>query len=63
MAKAQGIAEITVPSEVIVMDAIPLLASGKTDYPALAAALALTTPGHLEAGASLASNEHGAPVQ
>ncbi len=36
-AKAAGIAEITVPSEVMVMDKIPLLASGKTDYPALGA--------------------------
>ena len=34
-AKAQGVAEITVPSEVMVIDTIPLLASGKTDYPAL----------------------------
>jgi acyl-[acyl-carrier-protein]-phospholipid O-acyltransferase/long-chain-fatty-acid--[acyl-carrier-protein] ligase len=34
-AKSRGVAEITVPSEVIIMDKIPLLASGKTDYPAL----------------------------
>lgn len=39
-AKAHGIAEITVPSEVVVLDKIPLLASGKTDYPALTRALA-----------------------
>ena len=35
-AKARGVAEITVPAEVVVLDEIPLLASGKTDYPALA---------------------------
>ena len=35
-AKARAIAEITVPSDVVVLDKTPLLASGKTDYPALA---------------------------
>ncbi len=34
-AQARDIAEITVPSDVLVMESIPLLASGKTDYPAL----------------------------
>ena len=34
-AKHKGVAEITVPSDVIVVEKIPLLASGKTDYPAL----------------------------
>ncbi len=38
-AKERGIAEITVPSEVLVLERIPLLASGKTDYPALGAML------------------------
>lgn len=41
-AKAQGVAEITVPAEVLVMDRIPLLASGKTDYPALTARIVST---------------------
>ncbi|MFZ3583664.1 MFS transporter [Loktanella sp. DJP18] len=39
-AKEKGTAEITVPSEIIIVEKIPLLASGKTDYPALSRALA-----------------------
>lgn len=39
-AKAQGMAEIIVPSEVLVLDKIPLLASGKIDYPGLTRQLA-----------------------
>lgn len=39
-AKAAGLAEITVPSEVLVLDKIPLLASGKADYPALSRLIA-----------------------
>lgn len=34
-ARVRGIAEITVPADVLVRNSIPLLASGKTDYPAL----------------------------
>lgn len=38
-AKDRRIAEITVPSDVLVFERIPLLASGKTDYPALSTML------------------------
>ena len=37
--KAKGAAEIMHPSLVVVLDAIPLLGSGKTNYGALAKAL------------------------
>ncbi len=37
--KIKGAPEIMCPASVIVLDAIPLLASGKTDYVALAKAL------------------------
>ena len=36
-AKASGIAEITVPAEIVIVDAVPLLASGKVDYPGVMA--------------------------
>jgi acyl-[acyl-carrier-protein]-phospholipid O-acyltransferase/long-chain-fatty-acid--[acyl-carrier-protein] ligase len=39
-AREQGIAEILLPARVVALDRIPLLASGKTDYPALAGLLA-----------------------
>ena len=39
-AREQGIAEILLPARVVVLDKIPLLASGKTDYPALTKILA-----------------------
>lgn len=42
-ARAAGIAEILVPSEVRVLDAIPVMASGKTDLPRLQALLAAET--------------------
>lgn len=35
MARARGIAEIMVPKAVLVVDKLPLLGSGKTDYPAV----------------------------
>jgi acyl-[acyl-carrier-protein]-phospholipid O-acyltransferase/long-chain-fatty-acid--[acyl-carrier-protein] ligase len=34
-AKAQGASELMFPAQVLVMDKLPLLGSGKTDYPAL----------------------------
>ena len=34
-AKAQGASDMMLPQEVIVVDAVPLLGSGKTDYPAV----------------------------
>ena len=37
--KIKGASAIMVPSSVVVLDAIPLLGSGKTDYVALAKAL------------------------
>ncbi len=37
--KIKGASEIMCPASVIVLDAIPLLGSGKTDYVALAKAL------------------------
>ncbi len=37
--KIKGASEIMCPAEVLVLDAIPLLGSGKTDYPALAKVL------------------------
>jgi acyl-[acyl-carrier-protein]-phospholipid O-acyltransferase/long-chain-fatty-acid--[acyl-carrier-protein] ligase len=33
--KAAGVAALTVPRTVIVLEALPVLGSGKTDYPAL----------------------------
>ncbi len=36
-AKANGIAEIMVPRTVVVSDSVPLLATGKVDYPAVQA--------------------------
>jgi acyl-[acyl-carrier-protein]-phospholipid O-acyltransferase/long-chain-fatty-acid--[acyl-carrier-protein] ligase len=39
-AREQGVAEIVLPARVVCLDQIPLLASGKTDYPALSTLLA-----------------------
>ncbi len=35
LAKARHAADLMIPQEVVVIDAIPLLGSGKTDYPAV----------------------------
>jgi acyl-[acyl-carrier-protein]-phospholipid O-acyltransferase / long-chain-fatty-acid--[acyl-carrier-protein] ligase len=37
IARQEGVAEISLPSEVIFLDHIPVLASGKTDFPSLTA--------------------------
>ncbi len=38
-AKAQGATELMFPAQVLVMDKLPLLGSGKTDYPAITKAV------------------------
>jgi len=45
-AKSRGAAELIVPAEIIVLDKMPLLGSGKLDYPAIAALVGerVTTP-------------------
>jgi acyl-[acyl-carrier-protein]-phospholipid O-acyltransferase/long-chain-fatty-acid--[acyl-carrier-protein] ligase len=53
-ARARGMAEIAVPRSVLVVDAIPLLGTGKTDYPAvqrLAETLQAAHPGEAAAAA------------
>jgi acyl-[acyl-carrier-protein]-phospholipid O-acyltransferase/long-chain-fatty-acid--[acyl-carrier-protein] ligase len=35
-AKAKGVSELTVPRAILVVDKLPLLATGKADYPAVA---------------------------
>ncbi len=39
-AKQNGIAEFMVPREIVIVDTVPVLGSGKTDYPGIAAMLA-----------------------
>jgi acyl-[acyl-carrier-protein]-phospholipid O-acyltransferase/long-chain-fatty-acid--[acyl-carrier-protein] ligase len=49
IARARGVAEVMVPKAVLVVDAVPLLGSGKTDYPAVQKlAEAQPTPGVTE---------------
>ena len=36
VAKAQGASELMFPAQVLVIDKLPLLGSGKIDYPAVA---------------------------
>ncbi|MBN9057923.1 MAG: 2-acylglycerophosphoethanolamine acyltransferase, partial [Rhizobiales bacterium] len=35
-AKAHGVPEIMVPKRIVTVEALPMLATGKTDYPAIA---------------------------
>lgn len=39
-AKSHGASELMFPAKILVMDALPLLGSGKIDYPALSKAVA-----------------------
>ena len=43
--RKRGMSELNLPAEVIQVDAVPLLGTGKTDYPAVQKMLAERQPG------------------
>ncbi len=56
-ARGRGVAELLLPREARTVDALPVLGTGKTDYPALAALLAAADPGADEADDGEADDE------